>query len=116
MRAILAGNRRSTAVSDEEQRHPAGRQADATISVQEAARRLGKSVDAMRSALRRKSLEGYRDNQGDWRVLLAALPTDGDRSRDSSEQALDVLREELRQARDELRQARDASEAWRRQA
>ncbi len=40
------------------------------LSVLEAARRLGTTPDAVRSRLRRRTLEGYRDNVGRWHVVL----------------------------------------------
>lgn len=80
----------------EEQDAPVDRQ-DKTVTVPEAARLLGKSADAVRSALRRGSLEGYRDNQGEWRIPLTGLP-------DRQATPDDHLRQELEQAR---RQADD---------
>ena len=97
----------------EGQEPPAGRQ-DKTVSVQEAARRLGKSPDAVRSALRRKTLEGYRDNQGDWRIPVDGLLPGGDHHETASGPAVDALRQELDRLHEELRQARDAAEAARR--
>jgi chromosome segregation ATPase len=40
-----------------------------TIDVLEAARRLGITPDAVRARLRRGSLEGYRGNTGNWRIV-----------------------------------------------
>jgi hypothetical protein len=40
------------------------------IDVLEAARRMGVTPDAVRARLRRGTLEGYRDNSGNWRVVL----------------------------------------------
>lgn len=40
------------------------------VDVVEAARRLGITPDAVRAKLRRRSLEGFRDNQGRWHVVL----------------------------------------------
>ena len=40
------------------------------VSVLDAARLLGTTPDSVRAKLRRRSLEGYRDNDGRWRVLL----------------------------------------------
>jgi hypothetical protein len=40
-----------------------------TIDVLEAARRLGVTPDAVRARLRRGTLEGYRDNSGNWRIV-----------------------------------------------
>jgi hypothetical protein len=77
-----------------------------TVSVAEAARRLGKSPDAIRSALRRKTLEGYRDNQGDWRIPMEVLPTVDA----ASSPAVDALRQELDRLHEELRRARVLSD------
>jgi chromosome segregation ATPase len=46
------------------------------IDVLEAARRLGVTPDAVRARLRRGTLEGYRDNSGNWRVVLNDTTTD----------------------------------------
>ena len=40
------------------------------LSLPEAARRLDTTTEALRARLRRKSVEGFRDNRGRWRVLL----------------------------------------------
>jgi hypothetical protein len=40
-----------------------------TIDVLEAARRLGVTPDAVRARLRRGTLEDYRDNSGNWRIV-----------------------------------------------
>ncbi len=96
-----------------------------TLSVPEAVRRLGKSPDAVRAALRRGTLAGYRGNDGDWRVDAAALPAEAPIPDDSDilRQELDRTQAELRQARadgDALRQDLDRTrtelETWRRQA
>jgi hypothetical protein len=51
-----------------------------TIDVLEAARRLGVTPDAVRARLRRGTLEGYRDNSGNWRIVSSdttvSAPTD----------------------------------------
>jgi uncharacterized small protein (DUF1192 family) len=89
----------------------AGEGQEEPVAVQEAARRLGRSVDAVRAALRRGRLLGFKGNDGEWRVHL---PKD--------EQELDepgagtFLRQELDRLRRELEQARDGIETWRRQA
>ena len=41
------------------------------VSVAEAARALGISSEAVRMRLRRKSIDGYRDDAGRWQVELA---------------------------------------------
>ena len=43
-------------------------------SLAEAARRLGATTEAVRARLKRKSLEGFRDNKGRWRVRLRLAP------------------------------------------
>jgi hypothetical protein len=45
-----------------------------TIDVLEAARRLGITPDAVRARLRRGSIEGYRDNTGNWRTNMMSDP------------------------------------------
>ena len=47
-----------------------------TIDVLEAARRLGITPDAVRARLRRGTLEGYRDNSGNWRIVSDDTTTD----------------------------------------
>ncbi len=47
------------------------------VSVLEAARLLGTTPDSVRARLRRRSLEGYRDNAGRWRVVLPDRTGDG---------------------------------------
>ena len=52
-----------------------------TIDVLEAARRLGVTPDAVRARLRRGTLEGYRDNSGNWRIV--SNDTTADTTRDA---------------------------------
>jgi chromosome segregation ATPase len=113
-----------------------------TTDVLEAARRLGITPDAVRARLRRGSLEGYRDNTGNWRIVsndttgdttLEALRHDTDTTRHDgvspelarlmmafmermeAEQAR--LTEERDRLRDELQEARaDADHARAEQA
>ena len=92
--------------------HPTGERQDAAVTVQEAARRLGRSVDAIRSSLRRGMLSGHKGNDGEWRVYL---PPD-DRQDDVEPSAAAILQQELDRTRAELQQAHDSAEAWRRQA
>jgi hypothetical protein len=94
----MAGNGQNLPVGRQEL--PVERQ-DKAVTVSEAARLLGKSTDAVRSALRRGTIEGYRDNSGEWRIpgLVAAGPS-VDRQPPSSTVELDFLRQELRQASD----------------
>lgn len=94
-------------------------QQDEAVTVPEASRRLGRSVDAVRSSLRRGTLRGHKGNDGEWRVRL---PVD-DRQRsvadghDDGMSSLAVaLRQEIDRLRQELGQARDGMETWRRQA
>lgn len=94
----MAGNERAS---------PVGQQ-DRTVGVPEAARLLGKSTDAVRSALHRKTLAGFRDNRGEWRIPRAELPQG---SGDGSTGAHEFLRQELDRTRGELEQAqRQASD------
>ena len=115
-RQAATGKRQAMPVGQQEV--PVGRQdTGRTVTVAEATRLLGKSADAVRSALRRQSLDGYRDNQGEWRVLLAGLPSPtGDGRGAVATGNLDPLRQELDWARDELRQARQQADDWQRQA
>jgi hypothetical protein len=53
-----------------------------TIDVLEAARRLGVTPDAVRAKLRRGTLEGYRDNSGNWRIVSS--DTTADTTRDTT--------------------------------
>src|SRR3954451_3417019 len=85
---------------------------NAFVTVQEAARRMGRSVDAVRSALRRGTLAGFKGNDGEWHVHLPA----DDRQLGDEPDLSTVLRQEADRLRDELQQARDGMEAWRRQA
>lgn len=102
-------------MAGDEQALPVERQ-ETTVSVLEAARRLGKSADAIRSALRRRTLAGWRDNQGEWRIPVAELPAAPELPEQEPGPVLDLLRQELDRLHTELRQARDAAEAWRQQA
>ena len=42
----------------------------ADYSLVEAAKRLGATTEAVRARVKRKSLEGFQDNKGRWRVFL----------------------------------------------
>ena len=88
------------------------------VSVIEAAYLLGVTPDALRSRLRRRTLEGYRDNLGRWRVVLPdtmerdddgrptavrqpsarALPTVAD-SREDRDEVIAELTDELAEMR-----------------
>src|SRR3954451_8521950 len=85
---------------------------NAFVTVQEAARRMGRSVDAVRSALRRGTLLGFKGNDGEWRVHLPA----DDRQLGDEPNLSTVLRQENDRLRAELEQACDGMETWRRQA
>lgn len=82
------------------------------VPVGEAARRLSRTPDAIRSALRRGKLRGHRGNDGEWRVYLPV----GDGQPDGEPIALTILQQELDRLRVELQQASDRTETWRRQA
>jgi hypothetical protein len=84
-------------MADEERSEP--------ITVPEAARILGKSLDTIRAVLRRGSLVGFKDNQGEWRVYL---PVDA-RQPEPEPAGIAALERELAQAR-------ESAETWRRQA
>lgn len=105
---MAAGNRSGTADAGNV---PVG-DGNAPVTVQEAARRMGRSVDAVRSALRRGTLAGFKGNDGEWHVHLPAA----DRQIDDEPDLATVLRQETDRLRDELQQAHDGMEAWRRQA
>lgn len=66
---LLRGRRRGLSIPVR-----TGDQTDVTtmpeLSLPEAARRLDTTTEALRARLRRKSVEGFRDNRGRWRVLL----------------------------------------------
>jgi len=85
---------------------------NAPVTVQEAARRMGRSVDAIRSALRRGTLAGFKGNDGAWHVHFPA----DDRQLGDNLDLATVLRQEADRLRAELEQARDGMGAWRRQA
>lgn len=79
---------------------PVDQQVEA-VAVPVAASRLGKSPDAIRSAIRRGKLSARKGNDGDWLVFLpTAVPV----ADDSLQQELDRLRVELEQS---LRQSAD---------
>lgn len=114
---------------------PSDRTSDSRgVDVQDAARILRLSTDAVRAKLRRGTLEGYRDNRGNWRVLVsdrmrqdgdsqtAVEPQDVDRARQDVEDALrehlvdtqkqlERVQQELAAERQQARQDRDRSQA-----
>jgi DNA repair exonuclease SbcCD ATPase subunit len=51
------------------ERHDVRHDMAETIDVLEAARRLGVAPDAVRARLRRGTIEGYRGNSGNWRIV-----------------------------------------------
>jgi hypothetical protein len=98
---------------------PVGEQEEA-VPVQVAAHRLGKSCDAVRSALRRGKLHGRKGNDGDWLVYLPPIPAcltpEEAPGFGPGPELADLLRQELERTRAELQQAREAAETWRQQA
>ena len=74
---------------------PVDQQGEA-VAVPVAARRLGKSADAIRSAIRRGKLSAQKGNDGDWLVFLPPVTPVVD---DGRQQELDSLHAELEQAR-----------------
>jgi hypothetical protein len=82
-----------------------------TVGVGEAADLLGQSPDAVLSALGQRSLAGWRDGQGEWRIPIANLPAAPDQHGSGPHRTvLDLLHKELDRLHAELRQARDAAE------
>jgi hypothetical protein len=82
------------------------------IGVAEAAKRLGKTVDAVRSLARRGKLKARRGNDGKLLIMLAPsdeAATVADEIADGHDEALAVLRDQLEDTRDQL-------EHWRRSA
>lgn len=77
-----------------EQGTPVDQQGEA-VAVPVAASRLGKSPDAIRSAIRRGKLSARKGNDGDWLVFLP--PAEAVEA-DSLQQALDRTTAELQQA------------------
>jgi hypothetical protein len=71
-----------------------------TVDVLEAAKRLGITPDAVRSKVRRGKLDGYRDNRGNWRIVLPdTTPTVNGRDSDTTTGALiQELRERAERA------------------
>ena len=55
---------------------PHGADPARTVDVLEAGKALGITPDAVRAKLRRRTLEGFRDNHGRWRVVLPDTTTD----------------------------------------
>ena len=76
------------------------------VSVAEAARRLGRTVDGVRGLVRRGKLNAKRGNDG---KLLIVLPTGGDEADDEAG-ALALLRDQLEEIRDQLENWRLAAE------
>lgn len=89
----------------------------ATVGVAEAAGLLGQSPDAVLSALGQRSLAGWRDDQGEWRIPIATLPSAaGERGVSQQRTVLDLLHKELDRLHAELRAARGEAEQALRQA
>src|SRR3954451_1654605 len=106
---MMAGGSGSVAADD---RNATVGDGNAAVTVQAAARRTGRSVDAVRSALRRGRSAGVLGHDGECHVHLPA----DDRQPGDEPDLATVLRQEADRLRDELQQARDGMEAWRRQA
>ena len=86
------------------------------VSLQEAARHLGKSTDAVRSLLRRDKLPKQRGNDGSWLVgIRDDQSADGQATADDRQETvkLQELVSELREEVAELRQALVKAEAER---
>jgi chromosome segregation ATPase len=88
------------------------------VTVPEAARMLGKSLDTIRAALRRGTLAGFKDNKGEWRVYVPESSRhvpDAARQSEADHQVLSVLKHELDHARSRIealqRQAEERGEA-----
>jgi hypothetical protein len=82
------------------------------IGVAEAAKRLGKTVDAVRSLARRGKLKARRGNDG---KLLIMLPS-GDEAVTVADEMADGHDEAMAGLRDQLEDTRDQLEHWRRSA
>ena len=111
------------AVAEEEKPPTMNLRADAsgergtTVGVAEAAGLLGQSPDAILSALGQHSLAGWRDDQGEWRIPIANLPSPSSRPGIAHQRSvLDLLHKELDRLHGELRQAREAAALALRQA
>ena len=89
------------------------------LPMAEAASRLGVSVDAVRSRVRRGHLETRRGNDGKTLVLLpnSLLDRTRDEARldhdEAGDEAVTVSREELARALADRDRARDEAELWR---
>ena len=79
------------------------------VSVAEAARRLGRTVDGVRGLVRRGKLSAKRGNDG---KLLIVLPTGGDEAATGGDEA-DHETGALALLRDQLEEMRDQLENWR---
>ena len=97
-------------------------EATTVLPMAEAASRLGVSVDAVRSRVRRGHLETRRGNDGKTLVLLPKSLLDKTRdearldSDDADDEAVSVSREELARALADRDRARDEAEIWRTKA
>jgi hypothetical protein len=82
------------------------------VSVAEAAKRLGKTVDAVRSLARRGRLKARRGNDGKLLIMLA--PGDeaaaADEMGDGHDEAMAVIRDQLEDTRDQLEHWRQSAE------
>jgi hypothetical protein len=83
------------------------------IGVAEAAKRLGKTVDAVRSLARRGKLKARRGNDGKLLIMLAPgdeAATVADEMADGHDEARAVLRDQLEDMRDQIEHWRRSSE------
>ena len=56
-----------------------------TVPIGEASRILGLSTDAIRKRLKRKGIDGYRDNQGRWLIVLDSAQASPGQALDSGQ-------------------------------
>ncbi len=96
------------------QENPSGRSSTRRVSVDEAARELGLSVDAIRKRVQRDTIPYEKDAAGRVRVILDASEVSQDDVQDASEaepdqaQLVDILREQVAYLREQLDQERQA--------
>ena len=82
--------------------------ANKTLTVKQAADRLGISKDAVRKRLERGTLRGQKDKSGRWQVFLSSQKSD---QSEKSEFVSRELYEQLRAERDFLRQELERKDA-----
>ncbi len=88
-------------------------EAPPVVSVVEAARRLGRSVDGVRGLIRRGRLTARRGNSGQ---LLVELPPGAAEAATGDGEAADADDEVLALLREQLEETRDHLEHWRTEA